>query len=39
MPGVWESYIDQANRVTWEYGEADTIVLRNHCNHQILGNP
>lgn len=33
--GVWESYIDQANRVTWQYGEGDSIVLRNNCNHDV----
>lgn len=33
--GVWESYIDEANRVTWEYGEG-SIILRNNCNHDIL---
>ena len=37
---VWESYIDYANRVTWEYGEERTIVLRNNCNHDVPGrNP
>ncbi len=34
---VWESYVDYANRVTWEYGEGDIIVLRNNCNHDIPG--
>jgi hypothetical protein len=33
--GVWESYVDEANRVTWQYGEG-SIILRNNCNHDIL---
>lgn len=33
--GVFESYVDSANRVTWHYGD-DCIVLRNHCNHDIV---
>ncbi len=37
---VWESYIDQANRVTWQYGEGGSIVLRNNCDHDVPGrNP
>lgn len=32
---VWESYVDQANRVTWQYGESGSIVLRNNCNHDV----
>jgi hypothetical protein len=35
VPGVFESRVDGANRVTWEYGD-DCIVLRNHCNHDIV---
>lgn len=39
VKGVWESYIDGANRVTWQYGEG-SIILRNNCNHDILNrNP
>lgn len=36
--GVWEAYVDDANRVTfhWEDGK---IVLRKNCNHTILGSP
>jgi len=34
-PGVWESYIDGANRITWEW-VGGNIVLRNNCNHDIL---
>jgi hypothetical protein len=37
---VWESYVDEANRVTWQYGESGTIVLRNNCTHDMPGrNP
>lgn len=32
---AWESYVDQANRVTWHYGDGNTIVLRNNCNHDV----
>ena len=35
---VWESYIDQANRITWEYGE-NSIILRNNCGHDTLNRP
>ena len=38
-PGVWEAYVDQGNRLTFHYEEADgeqVIVLRNHCNHDML---
>ena len=35
--GVYESYIDDANRLTWQWGEANsTIVLRTNCNHDII---
>lgn len=33
--GVWEAYVDQGNRVTFEW-DGDTIVLRNNCNHDML---
>lgn len=36
--GVWEAYVDQANRVTFHY-DGDKIVLRNNCNHDILRRP
>ena len=37
---VWESYVDHANPVTWEYGEDGSVVLRNNCNHYVPGrNP
>ena len=32
--GVFEAYIDQANRLTFNWDNG-VIVLRNHCNHQI----
>jgi mRNA-degrading endonuclease YafQ of YafQ-DinJ toxin-antitoxin module len=35
---VWEAYVDQANRVTFHWS-GDVIVLRNHCNHDILRRP
>ena len=34
-PGVWEAYVDAANRVTFHY-EGSKIVMRNNCNHDIL---
>lgn len=34
-PGVWEAYVDRANRVTFHYEEG-TVVFRNHCNHDII---
>jgi mRNA interferase RelE/StbE len=33
--GVFEAYVDRANRVTFEWA-GDTIVLRNNCSHDIL---
>jgi hypothetical protein len=33
--GVWEAYVDSANRVTFHW-EGDTIVLRNNCRHEIV---
>jgi hypothetical protein len=35
LDGVWEAYVDQGNRVTFEWS-GDEIVLRNHCNHDML---
>lgn len=35
-PGVWEAYVDKANRVTFHYGSEGQIVLRNNCNHDML---
>ena len=36
--GVWEAYVDRANRVTFRWDD-DTIVLLNHCNHDVLRKP
>lgn len=36
--GVWEAYVDKANRVTFQYGE-NSIILRNNCSHDILRSP
>jgi len=36
--GIFEAYVDRANRLTFEYGD-NCIVLRNHCNHDILRRP
>ena len=33
--GVWEAYVDEGNRVTFHWDGPD-IVLRNHCNHDML---
>ncbi len=32
---VWESRVDGANRLTWEWGADGAIVLRNNCNHDV----
>jgi len=37
--GVWEAYIDQANRVTFHWDDNGRIVLRKNCNHEILARP
>ena len=34
--GVFESYVDRSNRLTWCW-EDDCIVFLNHCNHDIVG--
>ena len=34
-PGVWEAYVDRANRVTFHY-DGQRIVMRNNCNHDII---
>lgn len=36
--GVWEAYVDRANRVTFHY-DGPRIVLRKNCNHDILRRP
>lgn len=33
--GVFEAYVDGGNRLTFHY-EGDLIVLRSHCNHDML---
>lgn len=35
---VWEAYVDDANRVTFQYSDGN-LVLRTHCNHNILRTP
>jgi hypothetical protein len=37
-PRVFEAYVDRANRVTFHY-DGPTIVMRKHCNHDILRRP
>ena len=32
----WEARIDDANRLEWEYGEQDEIILINHCSHNDI---
>ena len=37
VQGVFESYIDGANRITWEWADAaHTIRLRTNCTHDIV---
>jgi hypothetical protein len=36
--GVFESYVDCKNRVTFHYAKG-RIVVRKHCNHDILKRP
>lgn len=37
---VWYSRATRSKRVTWEYGEDQTIVFRNHCDHdEVLRSP
>lgn len=37
---MWEAYVDRANRVTFHYAPGDKVVLRSHCNHDIVSkNP
>jgi mRNA-degrading endonuclease YafQ of YafQ-DinJ toxin-antitoxin module len=33
--GVWESHINEGDRLTWHYDDA-VIVLRMTCNHDLL---
>lgn len=40
--GVYEAYVDKANRITFHYEKREGqryIVLRKHCNHDILKSP
>lgn len=38
--GVWYSRASRSKRVTWEYGDQETIVFRNHCDHDaVLRSP
>lgn len=36
--GVWEARIDSSNRLTFHW-DGPRIVLRNHCNHDVLKSP
>jgi len=36
--GVWEARIDEGNRLTFHW-DGPRIVLRNHCNHDVLKTP
>lgn len=31
--GTMEARASGANRIEWEYGDSDTIMLLNHCSH------
>jgi len=40
--GVFEAYVDKANRITFHYERRQGqrhIVLRKHCDHDILRKP
>lgn len=37
-PKVFEAYVDMKNRVTFCW-DGPTVVLLNHCNHDILKRP
>ena len=37
--GVWEAYVDNANRITFHYDDEGRLVLRKNCNHSILRRP
>ena len=37
-PGVYEARLDKGNRLTFHW-DGDAIVLRNHCNHDVLSRP
>jgi hypothetical protein len=38
QPGVYEARLDAGNRLTFHW-DGDAIVLRAHCNHDILKRP
>jgi hypothetical protein len=38
QPGVFEARLDRGNRLTFHW-EGETIVLRAHCNHEVLKRP
>jgi mRNA-degrading endonuclease RelE of RelBE toxin-antitoxin system len=32
----WEARVDSTNRLEWEYGQPDEIILINHCSHNDI---
>lgn len=34
--GIWEAKIDEGNRLSFERGPQGRVILRNHCNHDML---
>jgi len=32
----WEARVDDTNRLEWEYGQLDEIILINHCSHNDI---
>lgn len=32
----WEARVDGTNRLEWEYGQPDEIILINHCSHNDI---
>ncbi len=34
--GTWEARVDDTNRLEWEYGQPDEIILINHCSHNDI---
>ena len=36
---TWEAYVDGSNRVSWEYGAQNEIIVLSHCSHKaVLGS-
>jgi hypothetical protein len=35
QPGIFSARVDRANRVSFER-DGDTLVMRNHCNHDAV---